>query len=306
MDSKAASVFDCFCGLPRSSMGENHGKSLRVTLVVGNRHPVAGLGDSKSGWEIPEHFNGKIIELNGRSSQPCLTPEGSGILRRSLAWWIRSLILPRIPIWMGEMGGWSTKQLAGLQALQAWDLTRGTFGPKRCGAHPCHNQPWEPSVPGLRPDSRAHAAALRRRLRQQRPRPLRPVSLGVHISATRYCFLSFSFQNLRYLSWVFQELIPKFVWESILCWWDVTPILSNVRPTWKTPNGLLFRGPNSKSQPLQVGKVSQVIGAVVDVQFDTALPPILNALEVQGFEHRLVLEALKPQRMWRGGYGVVS
>merc|ERR1712032_600765 len=38
------------------------------------------------------------------------------------------------------------------------------------------------------------------------------------------------------------------------------------------------------------GKVSQVIGAVVDVQFDTALPPILNALEVQGFEHRLVLE----------------
>jgi F-type H+-transporting ATPase subunit beta len=47
----------------------------------------------------------------------------------------------------------------------------------------------------------------------------------------------------------------------------------------------------------QVGKVSQVIGAVVDVQFDTALPPILNALEVQGFEHRLVLEALKPQRM---------
>merc|ERR1712157_477233 len=38
------------------------------------------------------------------------------------------------------------------------------------------------------------------------------------------------------------------------------------------------------------GKVSQVIGAVVDVQFDGALPPILNALEVQGFEQRLVLE----------------
>merc|ERR1719512_352569 len=38
------------------------------------------------------------------------------------------------------------------------------------------------------------------------------------------------------------------------------------------------------------GKVSQVIGAVVDVQFDGALPPILNALEVEGFEHRLVLE----------------
>eukprot|EP01016_Furgasonia_blochmanni_P050960 TRINITY_DN7950_c0_g1_i2.p1 TRINITY_DN7950_c0_g1~~TRINITY_DN7950_c0_g1_i2.p1 ORF type:complete len:532 (-),score=214.26 TRINITY_DN7950_c0_g1_i2:255-1850(-) len=38
------------------------------------------------------------------------------------------------------------------------------------------------------------------------------------------------------------------------------------------------------------GKVSQVIGAVVDVQFEEGLPPILNALEVQGFSHRLVLE----------------
>merc|ERR1719389_541881 len=39
-----------------------------------------------------------------------------------------------------------------------------------------------------------------------------------------------------------------------------------------------------------VGKVAQVIGAVVDVQFDGALPPILNALEVKDFEIRLVLE----------------
>jgi len=38
------------------------------------------------------------------------------------------------------------------------------------------------------------------------------------------------------------------------------------------------------------GKISQVIGAVVDVKFDGALPPILNALEVQGTTHRLVLE----------------
>merc|ERR1740121_3492113 len=39
------------------------------------------------------------------------------------------------------------------------------------------------------------------------------------------------------------------------------------------------------------GRVSQVIGAVVDVQFDEALPPILNALEVQDLEEgRLVLE----------------
>jgi len=38
------------------------------------------------------------------------------------------------------------------------------------------------------------------------------------------------------------------------------------------------------------GKISQVIGAVVDVQFEGQLPPILNALEVQGTASRLVLE----------------
>lgn len=38
------------------------------------------------------------------------------------------------------------------------------------------------------------------------------------------------------------------------------------------------------------GKISQIIGAVVDVQFDENLPPILNALEVRGTNHRLVLE----------------
>ena len=30
------------------------------------------------------------------------------------------------------------------------------------------------------------------------------------------------------------------------------------------------------------GKISQVIGAVVDVQFEGNLPPIYNSLEVQG------------------------
>ena len=39
------------------------------------------------------------------------------------------------------------------------------------------------------------------------------------------------------------------------------------------------------------GKVSQVIGAVVDVQFpEGKIPPILQALEVAGFDGRLVLE----------------
>ena len=58
------------------------------------------------------------------------------------------------------------------------------------------------------------------------------------------------------------------------------------------------------------GRVVAVIGAVVDVQFDDALPPILNALEVHNRTPRLVLEVaqhlgkfttctwviLKPQR----------
>jgi F-type H+-transporting ATPase subunit beta len=39
------------------------------------------------------------------------------------------------------------------------------------------------------------------------------------------------------------------------------------------------------------GTVRSVIGAVVDVQFDSGnLPPILNALEVQDHDQRLVLE----------------
>lgn len=38
------------------------------------------------------------------------------------------------------------------------------------------------------------------------------------------------------------------------------------------------------------GRIVAVIGAVVDVQFDEGLPPILNALEVAGRETRLVLE----------------
>merc|ERR1719151_330478 len=38
------------------------------------------------------------------------------------------------------------------------------------------------------------------------------------------------------------------------------------------------------------GKVSQVIGAVVDVKFEGELPPIMNALEVEGTSYRLVLE----------------
>ena len=38
------------------------------------------------------------------------------------------------------------------------------------------------------------------------------------------------------------------------------------------------------------GKITQVIGAVVDVQFDGELPAILNALETENNGKRLVLE----------------
>jgi len=40
----------------------------------------------------------------------------------------------------------------------------------------------------------------------------------------------------------------------------------------------------------QVGKITQVIGAVIDVQFDGHLPAILNALETENQGNRLVLE----------------
>src|SRR3546814_15826059 len=40
-----------------------------------------------------------------------------------------------------------------------------------------------------------------------------------------------------------------------------------------------------------IGKISQVLGAVVDVQFEGELPPILNALDTENDGRRLVLEA---------------
>lgn len=43
-------------------------------------------------------------------------------------------------------------------------------------------------------------------------------------------------------------------------------------------------------KPATSGRITAVIGAVVDVQFDDELPPILNALEVQGRSSRLILE----------------
>ena len=46
----------------------------------------------------------------------------------------------------------------------------------------------------------------------------------------------------------------------------------------------------AKQKSAENGKIAQVIGAVVDVQFDGALPEILNALETDNDGNRLVLE----------------
>merc|ERR1719183_393544 len=51
-----------------------------------------------------------------------------------------------------------------------------------------------------------------------------------------------------------------------------------------------FRTQGTRAMATATGKVTQVIGAVVDVQFEGQLPKIFNALEVDGHEPRLVLE----------------
>ncbi len=45
------------------------------------------------------------------------------------------------------------------------------------------------------------------------------------------------------------------------------------------------------------GRVAQVIGAVVDVEFDGHLPEILNALETDNNGNRLVLEVAQHDRL---------
>src|SRR4030042_4560159 len=46
----------------------------------------------------------------------------------------------------------------------------------------------------------------------------------------------------------------------------------------------------SATPPTQSGRITQVIGAVVDVQFEGHLPAILNAIETKNGGNRLVLE----------------
>jgi len=59
----------------------------------------------------------------------------------------------------------------------------------------------------------------------------------------------------------------------------------------KAPSAAAAKGAsNAPAATGSVGKITQVIGAVVDVQFEGQLPKILNALEVQNHPIRLVLE----------------
>lgn len=70
-------------------------------------------------------------------------------------------------------------------------------------------------------------------------------------------------------------------------------IKSHHLPTWYL-NRRLFSAvasPKTMSPSIPKGQIKSVIGAVVDVQFDSStLPNILNALEVEGHSSRLVLE----------------
>ncbi|GAA0862889.1 F0F1 ATP synthase subunit beta [Sphingopyxis soli] len=58
----------------------------------------------------------------------------------------------------------------------------------------------------------------------------------------------------------------------------------------KKPAAAKTAAPKAKSNATATGRVAQVIGAVVDVQFDGPLPAILNALETENNGNRLVLE----------------
>jgi len=66
-------------------------------------------------------------------------------------------------------------------------------------------------------------------------------------------------------------------------------MLSNLLKKGSSP-ALAAGSRHMAGKAVKPGKITQVIGAVVDVQFDDELPSILNALEVQDHEIRVVLE----------------
>src|SRR4029079_1375601 len=63
------------------------------------------------------------------------------------------------------------------------------------------------------------------------------------------------------------------------------------KPRKAAPKGAAANAPAASAQTSNlVGRVAQVIGAVVDVAFEGDLPPILSALETDNHGNRLVLE----------------
>jgi ATP synthase alpha/beta family, beta-barrel domain len=64
--------------------------------------------------------------------------------------------------------------------------------------------------------------------------------------------------------------------------------------------------PQAKAQGAAKGRIVAVIGAVVDVQFDDNLPPILNALEVADRKPRLILEVAQHLGMFTVLYWFIS
>lgn len=70
----------------------------------------------------------------------------------------------------------------------------------------------------------------------------------------------------------------------------VAPSAQASAPSTKPSSGTTGKITDEFTGKGAIGKVSQVIGAVVDVRFDEGLPPILTALEVLDNQIRLVLE----------------
>src|SRR5438132_13966891 len=70
-----------------------------------------------------------------------------------------------------------------------------------------------------------------------------------------------------------------------------TDIKARKKPGTKAATSATGSGPANITSPSNlVGRVSQVIGAVVDVAFEGDLPPILSALVTDNGGNRLVLE----------------
>lgn len=65
-----------------------------------------------------------------------------------------------------------------------------------------------------------------------------------------------------------------------------------------TDNRRLYANEAAAAAKTSNGKIVAVIGAVVDVQFEDELPPILNSLEVENREPRLVLEVAQHLGTW--------